>query len=392
MKLHTIATIGELCHVSIGRTPRRSESRYWDGPHPWATVRDLDGQTLTFTKQGITDAALKEVMPKHVEPGTLLFSFKLSIGKVALAGRKLHHNEAIAALPIRDPTVLDRDFLFHVLQIKTHDSNANHAVLGKVLNKRKIEEIEIPLPSLDEQRRIASILNRAAQIERLRAQATARLHEFVPALFIKMFGDPMQYPKRWELKQLGDLFYVRGGKRLPRGSKYTDHQTSYRYIRAADIIAGEVRDTDAKYISEDLHNRISRYVVGRSDTLLTIAGKIGVAAPVNEEIVGSNLTENAVRLTPIIEYHANNIFLSAQLNSEFLQTQIRIRTGQVTIGKLAIERIKTMKIFIPPINLQNRYASLIADARIIFAATKSSAKVASALTKSLAACMMPNNL
>ena len=197
------ATLGELCDVSIGRTPRRNDLRYWGGPHPWATIRDLDGGTLTSTEQGITDAAVNEVMPQPVEPNTLLFSFKLSIGKMAFAGRRMHHNEAIAALPIRSPRILDREFLFHALKAKTHYGGANHAVLGKVLNKRKVEAIEIPIPPLDEQRRIVGILNRAAKIERLRTKAAECLREFVPALFVKMFGDPVTNPMGWESQTLG---------------------------------------------------------------------------------------------------------------------------------------------------------------------------------------------
>jgi len=128
------ATLGELCDVNIGRTPSRSEPRYWGGSHAWATISDLHGGILTATSEGITDAALREVMPKPVERNTLLFSFKLSIGKMAFAGQKMHHNEAIAALPIRNSEILDNMFLFYALRSHTHDNSANHAVLGKILN------------------------------------------------------------------------------------------------------------------------------------------------------------------------------------------------------------------------------------------------------------------
>ena len=84
MNRYAFAPLADLCNVSIGRTPRRSVPRFWNGPHPWATIRDLDGGTLMSTAQGITDSAITEVMPEPVEPNTLLFSFKLSIGKMGL--------------------------------------------------------------------------------------------------------------------------------------------------------------------------------------------------------------------------------------------------------------------------------------------------------------------
>ena len=182
MNRYTYAALGDLCDVRIGRTPPRKEPRYWGGMHPWATIRDLDGSTLTSTAQGITDDAVNEVMPTPAEPNTLLFSFKLSIGKMAFAGRSMYHNEAIAALPIRNSKALDREFLFYALKARVHEEGANKAVKGKVLNKRKVEKIQIPLPPLDEQRRIVGILNRAAKIERLRARAQDRLRELTASL------------------------------------------------------------------------------------------------------------------------------------------------------------------------------------------------------------------
>ena len=297
-------------------------------------------------------------------------------------------------VPLLPRNGVDRDFLAHLLRRKETVEFVLASVTGSRMPRTDMKglmSMPVLLPTLGEQRRIAGILNRAARIERLRARTADHFREFVPALFIKMFGDPKQYPKKWEIKQLGDLFHVRGGKRLPKGSRYADHRTPYRYIRATDILAGEIKDTDARYISQDIHTRISRYVVGRSDTLLTIAGKIGVAAPVSEELAGANLTENAARLTPIINGRANNVFLSTQLNSEFVQTQIRMRTGRVTIGKLAIERIKTMEVFIPPISLQDLYAELIGNVRVIFVASESSVKTASALAKSLSTRLVPDN-
>lgn len=93
-----------------------------------------------------------------MKSGTLLFSFKLSIGKMAFAGCRMHHNEAIAALPIRDTSVLDRKFLYYSLQSTVHDLDANRAVFGKVLNKSKVEAIEISVPPLSKQTRIAKII------------------------------------------------------------------------------------------------------------------------------------------------------------------------------------------------------------------------------------------
>ena len=93
----------DLCDVRIGRTPDRSKPVFWNGVHSWASIFDLKTKRIQRTRERITDCAVTECHPFLVEPGTLLLSFKLSLGKVAIAGVPLYTNEAIAALPFRKP-------------------------------------------------------------------------------------------------------------------------------------------------------------------------------------------------------------------------------------------------------------------------------------------------
>ena len=380
MKHHTTASIGELCHVSIGRTPRRSESRYWNGPHPWATIRDLDGQTLKFTKQGITDAALKEVMPKPAEPGTLLFSFKLTIGKVAFAGCKLHHNEAIAALPIRDPTVLDRDFLFHALQIKTHDSNANHAVLGKVLNKRKIEELEIPLPPIDEQQRIASILNRAARIGHLRSQANRYLREFTSTLFVKMFGDPTENSMGWEIVRLGD---VAGRGQYGLNTSATLDGRGVRFIRITDIDKNGNLIADRRVAVDSQTPNLERYELVPNDILIARSGTVG------KSYRHDNIGEPSVFAGYLIRFRADErkilpVYLANFLRSLEYWRQIRNLKRVVAQPNVNAKELASILIPLPPLSEQQRFASIVNRVSRTSVAHQIASETASALSASLA--------
>src|SRR6267142_610486 len=147
-------SLGELCDVRIGRTPRRDEPRFWGGDAVWVTIRELNGGEITSSKEMLSEAAVRECMPEPIPVGTLLFSFKLSIGKMAVAGCPLYTNEAIAALPIRNPARLCRDYLRYALLAESHEATANAAVMGKVLNKEKVQRLSIPVPPLGEQQRI----------------------------------------------------------------------------------------------------------------------------------------------------------------------------------------------------------------------------------------------
>ena len=146
MKRWPTKPLGELCDVRIGRTPRRDQPQFWGGDAVWVTISELNGGTITSSKEQVSDAAVRECMPEPVPSGTLLFSFKLSIGKMAVAGCPLYTNEAIAALPIRKPEELSRDFLRFALLRESHEGTANTAVMGKVLNKEKVRQLLIPVP------------------------------------------------------------------------------------------------------------------------------------------------------------------------------------------------------------------------------------------------------
>ena len=384
MTQYPMAALGELCNVSIGRTPRRNEPRYWGGPYPWATVRDLNGETLMSTQQGITDAAIKAVMPQPVRPNTLLFSFKLSIGKMAFAGCTMHHNEAIAALPVRNPNVLDREFLFHVLKTTTHDERANHAVLGKVLNKRKVEELKIPLPPLDEQRRIADILNRTARIERLRAQAARHLRDFSSALFVKMFGGREQIGIRFPCAPLREVSTIGSG--ATKGRKIDQvNAIEVPYLRVANVQDGFLNLAEIKVITIKCSEK-EKYALASGDLVMTEGGdadKLGRAAIWEGDLDYCAYQNHIFRVRP----HTNVIlpdYLRETAGSTYGKVYFLSVAKQTTgIASINKTQLGNFPVPIPPIDLQIRYAEIIAKFRGIITISETTARTASALNISL---------
>ena len=123
--------LADVCEVVVGRTPRRDTAAYWGGTAKWVSVSELNGGIIETSKETLSDRAVEEVMGNPIKPGTLLFSFKLSIGKMALAGVPLYTNEAIAALPIKRPDLINKDYLKFSLSLISKNVEANDAVLGK---------------------------------------------------------------------------------------------------------------------------------------------------------------------------------------------------------------------------------------------------------------------
>ncbi|MCI6475850.1 MAG: restriction endonuclease subunit S [Mucispirillum sp.] len=148
--------LGEVCNLSIGKTPERKIPEYWkDGIYNWVSISDMiNGGLINQTKEKISQIAYNKVFKKDTLPiGTLLFSFKLTIGKVSLLNIPAYTNEAICAIT---PYLYDsiKHYLLKILPILNLLDNANDAIKGKTLNLQTLPLILLPLPPLKEQERI----------------------------------------------------------------------------------------------------------------------------------------------------------------------------------------------------------------------------------------------
>jgi type I restriction enzyme, S subunit len=181
--------LGNLCEIKIGRTPSRACSDYWGGSHPWSSISDMGGaKYLQLTKELITDLAIEQCNMRKIEPGTVIFSFKLSIGKVSIAKVPLFTNEAIAALPIKHQSELNGDYLYHALQLVARRISGNRAAKGETLNKGSLALIEIPLPPMKEQLRIASALDSIEDQVARHLQAASELRDLYSIMGSDLLG------------------------------------------------------------------------------------------------------------------------------------------------------------------------------------------------------------
>lgn len=145
-----------VCEIKIGGTPSRANSEYFKGNHLWVSIAEMKGQVINDTKEKITDEAIKHSNVKLIPRGTTLLSFKLSIGKTAIAGADLYTNEAIAALIPKNDKIILNEFIFCLFSSNLIDlENVGNKAFGKSLNSSYLNnEVKIPLPPLDIQQQI----------------------------------------------------------------------------------------------------------------------------------------------------------------------------------------------------------------------------------------------
>ena len=149
--------------MTIGKTPARGEQTYWiNGKYNWVSISDMvDGGTISTTKEKVSDLAVKEIFSAPIsEKGSLLMSFKLSIGKTSILDIDAYHNEAIITIrPVIDKEYAMRNYLFKVLPLIANLGDSKDAIKGKTLNSKSLANLLIPLPPLQEQQRIIERIN-----------------------------------------------------------------------------------------------------------------------------------------------------------------------------------------------------------------------------------------
>lgn len=191
---------GQIADFSAGRTPSRNDLSFWErGDHAWVSIRDMeDGQVLTATKEAVSNKARDKIFGSEPEPpGTMLMSFKLTIGKICRLGISAFHNEAIISIR---PYLADLDpYLFEILPQFASEGNSKDAIKGATLNRHSIANILLPLPPLAEQNRIIAKLNELMalcdQLEAARAQREATRDRLAAASLARLnTPDPDTFP------------------------------------------------------------------------------------------------------------------------------------------------------------------------------------------------------
>ena len=167
---------------------------------------------------------------------------------------------------------------------------------------------------------------------------------------------PFEIPEGWSWVRLGHILTVKGGKRIPLGDTFAPGPTSHIYIRVTEMKNHTLVDNNLKYITDSVYEKIKNYTISKNDLYLTIAGTIGSVGIVPDMFDGMNLTENAVKLTNIL---VNKMFLVYGISSQFVQSQFVEKTKQMAQPKLAIERILTTLIPLPPSSEQECIVSKI---------------------------------
>ena len=327
------ATLEDVCSIQSGGTPSRGTDSYWVGSIPWAKISDLEASGdgyISDTEEHISEEGLEAIRGRIFDDGTLLFAMYGSVGKAAIVRGSVSTNQAILGIK-PDASRLDLSYLKFWLRSQQHkfDQDAQ-GVAQKNLSAGYVRSLEIPLPPLPEQKRIAAILDKADAIRRKRQQAIQLADDFLRAVFLDMFGDPVTNPKGFKIRFLGD-FYIdgkNGTKCGPFGSalKKDEYTESGIPIWGMDNItlSGEFIDAPSQWVSEEKYRELESYSLCQGDVIISRAGTVGKMGVVRSVSQCSLISTNLIRVR-----------FGALLLPEYfvsLMTYCKGRVGRLKVG------------------------------------------------------------
>lgn len=355
-----MARLDEIFHLQMGKTPSRNHSEYWvDGKNCWVSIADL-GTYQKFTsdtKEKITDLAVCESGIKCVPENTVIMSFKLSLGKTAITKEPVYTNEAIMAfIPTGKFEVLP-DYFYYVFSGRDWSKDTNRAVMGSTLNKATLSEISVDVPSLEEQQKIAAVLDKVSDLIAKRRQQLEKLDLLVKARFTEMFGDEHQFDK-WNCVSVGEVAEICVGVVIKPTQYYTNHN-GIPAFRSLNIGSMHVKNSDWVYFTKEGHEKNRKSIIRENDVLVVRSGAPGTACVATKEYSGYNAVDIIIA-HPNLE-KINSIFLAMFTNMPHGMNQIRNKTGGAAQQHFNVGGYKSLIIIVPPLSLQNQFADFFKE-------------------------------
>lgn len=330
--------LGEVCSISIGKTPARKEPRYWGEGLPWLSIKDMNqGSLILKTTESISQIALDELKITPYSVGTVLFSFKLSIGKVGITAVPLFTNEAIAAIEPKEQEALNKYYLMEVLREVGKTVEGNAAVMGVTLNKKSLAKLTIPLPPLGEQKRIAEILGGASKAINAIRTEIKRVESLCGAV-VSLYAEDQS------TKKLEDLATLSGG--LSLGSHRKNKPHSVGYLRVANVFWGKILYDEIKELN-CTDQEFERTLLQDGDVLITEAHanrfQVGRSAVFRGEEQALVFQNHLFRARP--NKNIDSDVLAAMLSSVAVRRQL-YQMAKTTSGlnTISISQVRSLRV------------------------------------------------
>lgn len=346
--------LGEICTVVSGSTPKTSVASYWDGSIKWITPAELNNESfyITDSVRHITEEGKEKTGLSSFPAGTVILSSRAPIGKTAIAGCEMCCNQGFKNLVCSER--IYNEYLYFFLKSKTDYLNSlGRGATFKEISKSIVENIEVPLPDINQQKGIAEKFKKLEELLSLRKQQLTKLDELVKARFVEMFGDPVVNSKRWPVETIEnhiDLLtgfpfdssgYVSKGVNICGGLIIMPQKIDWSACKHWPQITGY----------EDYILRPNDIVIALDRPWISNGFKI---AMVDREHLPALLIQRTARIRAV---DINQHYLMQSLLLGRFDKHCNI-TGSL-VPHISPKDIKSYSVMIPPIELQNQFSTFV---------------------------------
>lgn len=354
-----IEKLENISKIQAGGTPSRTKSEYWNGNIPWLKISNLKSKFTDKATEFITEEGLKNSSTKLFEENTILYTIFATLGEVSILKIKATTNQAIAGITITNSNVSLEYIYYYLKSIKEKVINEGRGVAQNNINLSILRNIEIPIPPLQQQEKIVKVLDLSSNLIEKQKELLKNYDLFLKSKFIEMFGDPITNPMGWETKKLGILADWKGGG-TPSRKEPQYFNGSIPWITTVSLGKLYISEKDAvEFITNEAVMKSSAKIIPANSII--IGTRVGVGkVSINKIELCTN--QDIMSMTNI-STDLSNIFLYFFINyyNEFLKSQQR----GATIQGITAPVLKDLNTILPPIEIQNKFASIVEKIEII---------------------------
>ena len=353
----------EICTIVSGGTPSRSKSDYWNnGNIPWIKIKDMKSKYIDSAEEFITEEGLNNSSTKMLKRGTILYSIFATLGEVGILKIDACTNQAIAGLSLKEDSNILKEYLYYYLKSKKKDvNNLGRGVAQNNINLSLLRKFKIPVIPLCQQKKIIEVLDNVSSTINNYERELALLDELVKARFVEMFGDPVTNDMLWNTDVLKDICTKIGSGSTPRGGKESYIDEGISLIRSMNVHNAYFEYKDLAHIKLDQAEKLNNVVVEHDDLLFNITGaSVARCCVVPSDVLPARVNQHVCILR--CREKINPIFLQGLLVNENYQGKLlQIAKSGATREAINKQQLESLEIMIPPLELQNQFASFVQE-------------------------------
>lgn len=358
----------EISEIQSGAGFPKKYQGHSSGDIPFAKVGDIskakknEGKVISVADNYVSEDVVKRLKAKIFPCNAIVFA------KIGEAIRK--NNRVITKTPmafdnnvmglIPDTRKISPSYLYHFLETIDFYTLSNSTTVPSI-RKTEMEQLEIPLPALEEQKRIAAILDEADALRRSRRRAIACLNALSQSIFCEMFGNPVHNERKWNVEKLQNLATKISSGSTPVGGSKVYVEQGIVFLRSQNVWRNKLELDDVVYIDEATHQKMKKSSLKHGDILITKTGRIntensslGRAAMFLGENDSANVNGHVylIRLKPEV---LKEFVLYIMTTPEYREYIRSVCVGGIDKRQINKEHLEEFPIIYPPIEDQKKF-------------------------------------